>query len=150
MSSSEAKPAVIPWTHGCLHAVPRGHTQSRPAPSRPTIRLLVNRSCVLVLRRDFLWSSLPILQAGIKPDQEALTVQSLACQLRLRTVSKTYCLAPVKKEIKAALAQSEQMHHARWETPGAFLPQERLREEWSLGQQVDGTALQNQPPRAVC
>lgn len=54
---------------------------------------VLNRICVLVLTGDFLWSSLPILQAGINPDQEAHTmkhVKSLARRLSLRELCQKH------------------------------------------------------------
>lgn len=81
---------------GRLHAMPQGHTRSPllcvcvcVAPPHRKIKppvALLNWSCVLMLTRDFLWSGLPILRAGINPDQEALTmkhVRSLARRLSL-------------------------------------------------------------------
>ena len=46
-----------------------------------------------MLTRDFLWSSLLILQPGINPDQEALTmkhVRSLACLLSHRELCQKH------------------------------------------------------------
>lgn len=55
--------------------------------------VLLNWSYVLMLTWDFLWSSLPILRAGINPDQEALTmkhVKSLARRLTLRELCQKH------------------------------------------------------------
>lgn len=82
--------------HACMRAMSYEHTHAilcaicvcvatSCADIKPLVALL-NRSCVLMLTEDFLWSSLPILRAGINSDQEALRVKhvkSLARRLSL-------------------------------------------------------------------
>lgn len=136
MALSESKPAVIPRTHysqnTCLPACNGIRTH---APCAVCVRVATscNGSCVLMPSRDFLWSSLPILSAGINPDWEPLAMK---CEIlgtaaeSQRPVLKTYCSASAKRAEKTQLYSgcTVETHHEGWETPGACrLPPDKMR-----------------------